>query len=348
VIVVPDADHRAVTRAFVAAHAPPRLLALVAAALAPHVGANGDAVLARLMRSPRDEIERLHGGALDDLDPLTRVAARAVLDVALAPAPTADGLLERLRAHGERSGEADELTPVTALASLFGADAAPLVLVHPTDLRARDFLGRAAILVSELAGRAPSLPVALTGIATLDGTRESRGLALLREGAAHLTTLSREAITEHLPGSLRGAALSSAVARLADDGADDELAARFAAAAVETGDAARSAAERFLFARLESLPWSAGAFALNAHAEFDFGGRPAEIDLLAREHRIAIEIDGVHHFGDLDRYRRDRRKDVALQSCGYLVLRFLAEDVVARLEAILDTIRAAVELRRNR
>jgi very-short-patch-repair endonuclease len=41
---------------------------------------------------------------------------------------------------------------------------------------------------------------------------------------------------------------------------------------------------------------------------------------------------------DTEAYRRDRRKDAALQEHGYFVLRFLAEDVGKRLDEVLDTI----------
>ena len=37
-------------------------------------------------------------------------------------------------------------------------------------------------------------------------------------------------------------------------------------------------------------------------------------------------------------YRRDRRKDQVLQENGYLVLRFLAEDVGNELDLVLDAI----------
>ena len=117
-------------------------------------------------------------------------------------------------------------------------------------------------------------------------------------------------------------------------------------------DRARSAAERFLFAVLEALPETTGLFALNAPLPggggdaVRFGSRPAEVDLLAAGPRVAVEVDGYHHFTDADRYRRDRRKDVLLQAHGFLVLRFLADDVVPRLEETLDAIRAAVVRRR--
>ena len=61
---------------------------------------------------------------------------------------------------------------------------------------------------------------------------------------------------------------------------------------------------------------------------------------------LAVEIDGYYHFQNPDSYRRDRRKDMELQKHGYLVVRVLAEDVVCRLEEVLETILAAVAFRR--
>lgn len=114
----------------------------------------------------------------------------------------------------------------------------------------------------------------------------------------------------------------------------------------EETDRARSAAERFLADLLDDLPETRGLFALNAPLEFCFGPKRAEVDLLAAGLRLAVEIDGFYHFRDPDGYRRDRRKDALLQRQGYLVLRFLAEDVVGRLEEILEEIRVAVAFRR--
>jgi hypothetical protein len=108
-------------------------------------------------------------------------------------------------------------------------------------------------------------------------------------------------------------------------------------------DEARSAAERFVFALLESLPETAGLFQLNATLDFPFGaGRKVEVDLAAQSLKLVIEIDGYHHFQDLEAYRRDRRKDLELQKRGYLVLRILADDAVERLEEVLDTMIEAV------
>ena len=113
-------------------------------------------------------------------------------------------------------------------------------------------------------------------------------------------------------------------------------------------DRARSAAELFLFERLESLPETSGRFTLNAKPGFTFGNHPAEVDLLAGDWRLAIELDGwYYHTLDRENYRRDRRKDWELQRRGYTVLRFLSEDVVTLLEDILDRILAAIAQRRR-
>ncbi len=63
--------------------------------------------------------------------------------------------------------------------------------------------------------------------------------------------------------------------------------------------------------------------------------------------RVAIEIDGSQHLADTDAYRRDRRKDQLLQENGYFVLRFLAEDVGKRLDAVLDAILRTLSHRRT-
>jgi len=74
---------------------------------------------------------------------------------------------------------------------------------------------------------------------------------------------------------------------------------------------------------------------------FDGWGR-MEVDLLCAQSRIAVELDGGQHLGDTDAYRRDRRKDALLQENGYLVLRFLSEDVGKYLDQVLDAILRAL------
>ena len=70
-----------------------------------------------------------------------------------------------------------------------------------------------------------------------------------------------------------------------------------------------------------------------------------EVDLLCDDTpntRIAVELDGDQHLADPAAYRRDRRKDLLLQENGYLVLRFLAQDVGRELGRVLDTILRAL------
>jgi very-short-patch-repair endonuclease len=82
-----------------------------------------------------------------------------------------------------------------------------------------------------------------------------------------------------------------------------------------------------------------GRFRLNTELPIPFEGwGRIEVDLLCGPSRIAIELDGGQHLGDADAYRRDRRKDALLQENGYLILRFLAEDVGKHLDRVLDAI----------
>jgi len=67
-----------------------------------------------------------------------------------------------------------------------------------------------------------------------------------------------------------------------------------------------------------------------------------EVDLCCSDAKLVIEIDGGQHLADAEAYRRDRRKDVLLQQHGFLVLRFLAEDIGKHLDHVLDTILAAL------
>jgi len=144
---------------------------------------------------------------------------------------------------------------------------------------------------------------------------------------------------------------AASVRRLIRDGVDAPLAGLFVVAtrAACDGQRARSAAEAFLFQRLESLGETAGLFRLNAKLPIPFDHwSEMEVDLFCADHKLAIEIDGPQHLADPAAYRRDRRKDALLQESGCHVLRFLAEDLSKHLDATLDAIlRAIVHLRRR-
>ena len=108
---------------------------------------------------------------------------------------------------------------------------------------------------------------------------------------------------------------------------------------------ARSLAEATLIEALEATPATAGRFRLNESLAVRFGPLAAEVDLLSRGDRIAIEIDGVHHFTDPECYRRDRRKDLLLQTQGFVVVRLLAEDVVRDVRAAVTAVSQALAYR---
>jgi len=110
---------------------------------------------------------------------------------------------------------------------------------------------------------------------------------------------------------------------------------------------ARSLAEALLAAALANDHRTAGLFSLNGDGGFWFGSRRAEIDLFCQSLGIAIEVDGYFHFLDKQAYRRDRAKDWLMQRRGYLVLRFLAEDVSDCLSRIIESVAEAVTLRRD-
>jgi superfamily II DNA or RNA helicase/very-short-patch-repair endonuclease len=148
---------------------------------------------------------------------------------------------------------------------------------------------------------------------------------------------------------------AASVRRLALDGVDPPLANLFVDMAsapssnAEGADRARSATEAFLFRRLETLPETAGRFRLNVELPIPFDGwGRMEVDLLCADARVAVELDGGQHLAGAEAYRRDRRKDILLQENGYLVLRFLAEDVGQRLDEVLNGISRALSHRTRR
>lgn len=253
---------------------------------------------------------------------------------------------------------AESLTP-------FGDDAVSTVVRLRTDagwpgvLFVAETVTELAAAADEATGwavRVPDLPLAVTvptGVWAeyLETAPDGRVKAILREGDV---MIAGEDVgeAERLLGAM---GVSGAVrAALSAGGTDEALAT--AAAEVrratattpdseEADDRARSAAEAILFRMLESLPETAGRFELNGELDFRFGPRTAEVDLLCRELRLAVEIDGYYHFGEPTAYRRDRTKDWELQRRGFVVLRFLAADVLPRYEEVRDRILDAVRTR---
>jgi len=163
------------------------------------------------------------------------------------------------------------------------------------------WLREAANAATASAERIPARPVALACTAALMrefvGARRDRGAAMLREGFLEVP-------------EARGQGRVGLTSRATRAGA------------------ARSLAELALFEALEATPSTRGRFRLNEPLPQRFGTVAVEVDLLARAEAIAIEVDGYHHFRDVEAYRRDRRKDALLQARGLCVLRFLADDVL--------------------
>jgi very-short-patch-repair endonuclease len=147
---------------------------------------------------------------------------------------------------------------------------------------------------------------------------------------------------------------AASVRRLVRDGVDTPLANLFVTAArpvpseAEGANRARSASEAFLYRRLETLPETRGIFQVNVDLPIAFDGRGRmEVDLLCADSRVVVEIDGAQHLSDPVAYRRDRRKDQLLQESGYLVLRYLAEDLAKELDSVLDGILRSLSSRRT-
>ena len=228
----------------------------------------------------------------------------------------------------------------------------PSILFVSSSTNELSYVGDVA---AKWAMRTPAVPVAVAVPAEvwdefLTTTPESRAKAILREGEVSVPAMDAATVNRALS---EAGASGNAAAAVAANGADPALveaaiAAVWATLAPPTNeiedDRARSAAERFLVEFLESLPETAGRFELNATLDFRFGPRPAEVDLLCRSPRIAIELDGYFHFLKSDGYRRDRSKDWELQRRGFVVLRFLAEDVIPQLETIRDRILEAMNV----
>jgi very-short-patch-repair endonuclease len=335
--------------------------------------ADAVAWLAQVTRQDADQLRR-HAAAMTTHDfewfwrnlpipaekALPAAACRLILAEACGKA-TPDRIAARLLDAMTTGRKPAGTQAVASLADLATPRGLPtLLLTPPGACGGAAWLAEAARSLTELAAAVPALPLAVAVEPSAAETLwrsglPSRTLAVLREGLVPVESLSEEALADRLRAAGAAAGPSAAVRRLAQDGASEELVAAFADAARRVGpkavpeeeEAARSAAERFLYERLESLAATAGLFRLNQELDFRHGPAAAEVDLVAASLRLAVELDGSYfHLRDPDSYRRDRRKDWELQRRGYLVLRFLSEDVVERLEKILDTILAAVELRR--
>jgi Protein of unknown function (DUF559) len=219
-------------------------------------------------------------------------------------------------------------------------------------------LDEIARLVAELATAQPRTGLALLVEPRLFNTYvelapASRAKALLRESAVTLTWSDLATTVDPLstPVENQGSGSGESLESARNDWACKDRGSPIRNLRPDTPDSdsdeARSAAERCLYERLQSVAETTGLFELNTTLDFHFGlNRWIEVDLTARSLKLVVEVDGYHHFQDLDAYRRDRRKDLELQKHGYLVVRVLADDVLECLEDVMGTILAAVAFRR--
>jgi hypothetical protein len=249
-------------------------------------------------------------------------------------------------------GYADPFSALSDLYSLLrplcSVETWPTLLLQPEAGVDMAWLAAVAPTLAQWAFQMPSLALAVCvppslWQAYLTQAPESRYKALLREGVVECPPPSPQHFSQALAAAGWQDHPQPTAQLLADHGAD-EIVLNAAVRLIQAthtdaaSDQARSAAEQFLYEFLQLLPETAGRWELNASLDLPFGSRPMEVDLLERSRRLVIEIDGYYHFRDQDHYRRDRTKDFLLQKHGYVVLRFLAEDVLCQLEQVRDRI----------
>lgn len=68
---------------------------------------------------------------------------------------------------------------------------------------------------------------------------------------------------------------------------------------------------------------------------------PYVVDFVCLSHRLIIEVDGDQHGTD-EALAYDARRDAYLKKNGYRLLRFSNREVMTELEAVLDTVFAAL------
>ena len=109
-----------------------------------------------------------------------------------------------------------------------------------------------------------------------------------------------------------------------------------------TAGGALSEAERLFHAVLRR----AGLTGWVANAAVRVQGRTvAVVDVLFEQARVIVEVDGWGAHGDRESFERDRRRQNALVTAGYLVLRFTWNDLQHRPDAVVTEVRAALRRR---
>lgn len=254
------------------------------------------------------------------------------------------------------------LTSFATVAQLFFPPSVPGLMVLLPDNNDISVISKAITALTQLVEAVPLIPVSLVlttaqGKLLLDQFPESRAKAMLRSGLIDVPSPPPNNLRQWLGNrGVEDEDRLQPILHLAENhGAtieflENALTLVDPAAQPDTAEADaiyRSQAEWFLFQYLEARPTTMGRFQVNARLNIDFGTQRMEVDFLDAEAKIVIELDGHYHFKSLDNYRRDRRKDRILQQQGFLVLRFLSEDVVRDLEGILDAVDQALASRQS-
>lgn len=107
-----------------------------------------------------------------------------------------------------------------------------------------------------------------------------------------------------------------------------------------------SEGEQLLAAAIGADPALHGLFEFNQWVESCFGRRFLG-DLVAREERIVVEVDGYRWHSTRALFASDRARDFELVVSGYLVLRLPHEEVLRDIDAALEKVRTFVAFRRS-
>jgi hypothetical protein len=108
-----------------------------------------------------------------------------------------------------------------------------------------------------------------------------------------------------------------------------------------------SAIERRMREALRAAPDLAGLFEDEITVQLGALGLTPRVDLLWRDGKVVVELDGPEHERDPN-YGADRHRDYELLVAGYLVLRLTNAEVELDLSHSLEKVRRVVNLRRGR
>jgi very-short-patch-repair endonuclease len=107
-----------------------------------------------------------------------------------------------------------------------------------------------------------------------------------------------------------------------------------------------SAIEQRVEAALRSDAELGPLFSCNETVSLEGFGSQPRVDLLWRQGRVVVELDGPDHQDD-PKFANDRHRDYELLVAGYLVLRITNDQVDTDLQRAIEKIRAVVRFRQS-